>query len=88
MKDITDTLNDVCMVLQCNIIHDAVTVAMLPNGLQLHPRVLACPLQIRDHHYIDVYTDINWATATWSITIAFWRGEVGGGDSGVTDYLI
>ena len=37
MKDITDTVNDVCMVHQCNILHDAVTVAMLPNGLQLHP---------------------------------------------------
>ena len=28
MKDITDTVNDVCMV----------TVATLPNGLQLRPR--------------------------------------------------
>ena len=35
MKDITDTVNDVCMVRQCNTLHDAVTVAMLPNGLQL-----------------------------------------------------
>ena len=37
MKDITDTVNDVCMVRQCNVLSDAVTVAMLPNGLQLHP---------------------------------------------------
>ena len=36
MKDITDTVNDVCMVRQCNVLHDAVIVAMLPNGLQLH----------------------------------------------------
>ena len=35
MKDIADTVNDVCMVCQCNVLHDAVTVAMLPNGLQL-----------------------------------------------------
>ena len=47
--------------------HCDVTVAMLPNGLQLHPRmgqspiqtVPACPVQIRAHHRIDVYTDIN-----------------------------
>ena len=35
MKDITDTVNDVGMVRQCNVLHDAVTVAMLPNELQL-----------------------------------------------------
>ena len=36
-----------------------VTVAMLVNGLQLRPvqTVPACPVQIRAHHYIDVYTD-------------------------------
>ena len=47
--------------------HDA-TVAMLPNGLQfasartgLSPvqTVPACPVQIRAHHHIDGYTDIN-----------------------------
>ena len=63
MKDITDTVNDVCT-----------TVAMLPNGLQLCPccpiwkvtvctghyyYMSACPVQIRAHHHIDVYTDIN-----------------------------
>ena len=36
MKDITDTVNGACMVRQCNVLHDAVTVATLPNGLQLH----------------------------------------------------
>ena len=36
MKDITDSVNDVCIVRQCNVLHEAVTVAMLPNGLQLH----------------------------------------------------
>ena len=41
MKDITDTVSDVCMVRQCNVLHDSVTVAMLPNGLQLH---LCCVL--------------------------------------------
>ena len=37
MKDITDTVNDVCMVR--NVLHDAVTVATLPNGVQLRPCV-------------------------------------------------
>ena len=65
MKDITDTVNDVCTTL---------TVAMLPNynyictvhtvgyclygTLLLHPRS-ACPVQMRAHHHIDVFTDIN-----------------------------
>ena len=37
------------------------TVATLPNWLQLHPiqTVPACSVQIRAHHHIDVYTDIN-----------------------------
>ena len=39
MKDITDTVNDVCMVRQCNVLHNAVTVATLPNGLQLRLHV-------------------------------------------------
>ena len=34
MKDITDTVNDVCIV----------TVATLPNGLQLHPHWM-CPIR-------------------------------------------
>ena len=70
MKDITDTVNDVCMV----------TVATLPNGSQLrlccalsrtvgyclygtlllHPHWTAYPVQIRAHHHIDVHTDINY----------------------------
>ena len=56
MKDITDTVNDVC-----NVLHDAVTVAMLPNGLQLRPiqTVPACPVQIRAHHHTGVCTGIN-----------------------------
>ena len=56
MKDITDTVNDVCML----------TVATLPTGLVshmvgyslyrtslLHPHWIACPVQIRAHHHID-----------------------------------
>ena len=56
MKDITDTVNDVCTTL---------TVAMLPNGLQFDRAVsrtvgwTACPVEIRAHHHKDVYTDIN-----------------------------
>ena len=77
MKDITDTVNDVCMVRQCNLLHRDVTVAMLSNWLQLRPycvpysrllfewtlllrpRWTPCPVQIRAHHHINVYTDIN-----------------------------
>ena len=48
--------------------HCDVTVTTLPNGLQLRPHIMgqspiqtvpACPVQIRAHHHIDVYTDIN-----------------------------
>ena len=38
MKDITDTVNDVYMVRQERLAV-TVTVATLPNGLQLSPRV-------------------------------------------------
>ena len=59
MKDITDTVNDVC-----NVLHDA-DCCYVPNGLQLcsciRPlqTVPACPIQIIAHHHTDVYTDIN-----------------------------
>ena len=55
MKDITDTVNDVCMVRQCNVLHDALTVAMLPKvynyiravshvvGYCLYGTLLLCP---------------------------------------------
>ena len=60
MKDITDAVNDVCMVRQRNVLHDAVT--SLPNELQLRLHVItvpACSIQIRAHYHIDVYADIN-----------------------------
>ena len=71
--------------IQCNDLHDATTIAMLPNTtvviwatitsvldhmgqspsgcclygtLLLRPRWIACPVQIRPHRHIDVYTDI------------------------------
>ena len=81
MKDITDTVNDVCHVLFlrdklcCKVAHAHVCnrsdsnvntcmCATLWQSLshkysnQIFPRA-ACPVQIRAHHHIDVYADIN-----------------------------
>ena len=49
MKDITDTVNDVCTDCCCYGLYGI---------LLLRPRS-ACPVQIRTRHHIDVYTDIN-----------------------------
>ena len=64
MKDITDTVNDTCMVRQCmgyNYVH--VVGYCLYRTLLLRPRS-ACPVQIRAHHHIYVYTDINYTEVT------------------------
>ena len=66
MKDITDTVNDVC-----NVLHDAdccsatkwVTIMSERTGQSPVQTVPACPVQIRAHHHIDVCTDINNETA-------------------------
>ena len=54
MTDITDTVNDVCIMLMCPV--QKVTVC---TGHYFYVRTSACPVQIRAHHHIDVYTDIN-----------------------------
>ena len=65
-NDITDTVNDVC-----NVLHEAdrcyvtkwVTVTSTLTGQSPVQTVPACPIQIRAHHHIDVYTDINQVSA-------------------------
>ena len=65
MKDITDTVNDVCMVRQCNVTKRyvtkwvTITSALDHTGQSPVHTVPACPIQIRAHHHIDVYTDIS-----------------------------
>ena len=62
MKDITDTVNDVCNVLHdadCCYITKWVTIMSMHVGQSPLQTVPACPIQIRAHHHIDVYTDIN-----------------------------
>ena len=63
MKDITDIVNDVCtdccgLQLRprwtCPI--RLVTVC---TGHYIYVRATACPVKIRAHHHIGVYTDIN-----------------------------
>ena len=62
MKDITDTVNDVC-----NVLHDAdcwyatkwVTITSTHTGQSPVRTVPACPVQIRANHHIDVNIDIN-----------------------------
>ena len=79
---VENTFDPWAICVQCNILHDTTTVAMLPNTtvviwvtimsalshtvgyclygtLLLRPRWTACPVQIRAHHHIDVYIDIN-----------------------------
>ena len=61
MKDITDTVNDICTdccyVMGYNYVR-AVGYCLY-GTLLLRPRWTACPVQIGAHHHIDVYTDIN-----------------------------
>ena len=61
MKDITDTVNEVCpdccYVMGYNYVH--VVGYCLYGTLLLRLQWTACPVQIRAHHHIDVYTDIN-----------------------------
>ena len=62
MKDITDTVNDVCNILHdtdCCYVTKWVTIMFAHMGQSLIQSVPACPIQIRAHHHIDVYTDIN-----------------------------
>ena len=74
MKDITDTVNDVCMVRHLARLCDCcyvtkwvtITSALCPvwyvtvcTGHYYYVRATACPVQIRAHHNIDVHTDIN-----------------------------
>ena len=65
MKDITDTVNDVYTDLLCYGLQlrprwtgpiREVTVCI---GHYYYVSATACPVQIRAHHHIDVYTDIN-----------------------------
>ena len=61
-KNITDTVNDVCNVLHdadCCYITKWVTIMSTHVGQSPLQTVPACPIQIRAHNYIDVYTDIN-----------------------------
>ena len=65
MKDITDTVNDVCMVRQCmgyNYIH---AVGYRFYGTLLLRSRYCIPLQIRAHQHINVYTDINNLTVNY-----------------------
>ena len=62
MKDITDTVNDVCNVLhdvECCYATKLVSITSARTGQSPVQTVPACPVQIRTHHHIDVYTDIN-----------------------------
>ena len=56
MKDITDTVNDVCMVRQCMGYNYVRAVGYCLYGTCSS---VECPVEIRAHHHIDVYTDIN-----------------------------
>ena len=61
MKDITDTVNDVCTdccyVMGYNYIH---MVGYCLYGALLLLLHSASPVQIRAHHHLDVYADINY----------------------------
>ena len=65
MKNITDTVNDVCMLLRYQMGYNYVGAVSrivgycLYGTLLLRPCWTACPVQIRAHHHIDVCTDIN-----------------------------
>ena len=71
MKDITDTVNDVCTDY-CYVMGYSYVCAVgycLYGTLLLHPRWTACPVRIRAHHYICVYSDINNCISTPKIFI-------------------
>ena len=65
MKDITDTVNDVCMVRRlarrcdCCYVTKWVTITSAHMGQSPVQTVPACPVQIGAHHHIDVCTDIS-----------------------------
>ena len=60
MKDVTDTVNDVCTDCCCVMGYNYVRAVgyCMYKTLLLRP-CSACPVQIRAHYHIDVYTDIN-----------------------------
>ena len=62
MKDITDTVNDLYNVLHvadCCYVTKWVTITSALMGQSPIQTVPACDVQIRAHHHIDVFTDIN-----------------------------
>ena len=60
MKDITDTVNDVCIVRQWMGYNYVRAVGYCLYGtLLLRLSWTACPVQIRAHHHIAVCVDIN-----------------------------
>ena len=69
IKEITDTVNDVCMVpvpAICNVNGNSLSYWLWLRYLGLYGTSLietvtapARPVQIRAHHHIDVYADIN-----------------------------
>ena len=62
MKDITDTVNDVCNILHnadCCYVTKWVTITSALTEQSPVQTVPACLVQIRAHHHTDAYTDIN-----------------------------